>query len=75
MNLENMKVSLFEINYNKNNFFIIIFFLDAPVYVYIYIYIYIKSLFAKTDAFFIMFLLCCCFLTKSKKQQLQFDWD
>ncbi len=48
MNLEYMKVSLFEIGYKKrhNIIFYQYFskysnFLDAPVYIYIYIYIYI----------------------------------
>ncbi len=41
MNLEYMKVSLFEISYKKKELFhYILFFLDAPVCVYIYIYIY-----------------------------------
>ncbi len=41
MNLEYMKVSLFEISYKKNNFFMIFKFFEMHLCIYIYIYIHI----------------------------------
>ncbi len=70
MNLEYMKLSLFEISYKKNNFFRDIqVFLDAPVYIYtvyiciyiilyIYIYIYIYILYIYIYIYIYMIYVC-----------------